>query len=130
MILPTTNLPKAVDWRNTGAVTPAVNQHTCGSCWAFTTAACLESYNKIAGGGLMRLSPQQLVDCASNQQWGSFGCEGGFVDYAFTYSRFYPLMEEAYYPYKNVKGSICSYAPSLGRVQVKDNWKVPANDKE
>jgi cathepsin L len=59
----------------------------------------MESYNKIAGGGLMRLSPQQMVDCASNTAWGNFGCNGGFVDYAFAYTAVYPLMEEKNYPY-------------------------------
>lgn len=34
----------------------------------------------------MRLAPQQLVDCASNDAWGNFGCDGGFVNYAFSYA--------------------------------------------
>ena len=76
----------------------------------------MESYNKIAGGGLMRLSPQQLVDCASNAAWGNFGCDGGFVDYAFGYTGVYPMMEEKNYPYKVRKQETCQFEVRYGRV--------------
>ena len=71
------------DWRRTSAVTSAIRQLSCGSCWAFTTAAALESANKIRGKTLKRLAPQQIVDCASNDAWGNFGCDGGFSNYTF-----------------------------------------------
>jgi hypothetical protein len=59
----------------------------------------MEAYHVIAGGTLTRFSPQQLVDCASNEKWGNFGCEGGIVPFAFEYLKTYPLMTYNEYPY-------------------------------
>ena len=55
--LPTNNLPERVNWRNKGAITTSINQNSCGSCWAWTTASALEAYNVIAGRPIVRLSP-------------------------------------------------------------------------
>ena len=34
-------LPQAVDWRRSGAVTPIKDQGHCGSCWAFSSVSKL-----------------------------------------------------------------------------------------
>lgn len=126
-VLPTTNLPKRIDWRDKGAITTPVRQGECGSCWAFSTVAALEAYNKINGGALMRLSPQQLVDCASNDAWGNFGCDGGFVDYAFAYSSVYPVTEEKYYPYLAKQGK-CNFKDGRHGVRVFDHFELKPQD--
>jgi len=45
------NLPNAnIDWRTQGVVGPVKDQGKCGSCWAFSTVAGLESTSKLFHG--------------------------------------------------------------------------------
>lgn len=68
------NLPKKVDWRSKGAVTPVRNQKECGACWAFSTVETVETMNYLKTGVLQELSVQETIDCAGN---GNLGCDGG-----------------------------------------------------
>jgi C1A family cysteine protease len=43
------DLPLTVNWFSMGVVSSPYNQQSCGSCWAFTTAATLESLAVISG---------------------------------------------------------------------------------
>ncbi|WVZ78824.1 hypothetical protein U9M48_026474 [Paspalum notatum var. saurae] len=74
-------VPAAVDWRNSGAVTPVKDQGSCGGCWAFSAVAAMEGINKIVTGKLVSLSEQELVDCDTR----SGGCGGGRMDNAFRF---------------------------------------------
>jgi KDEL-tailed cysteine endopeptidase len=77
-------LPLEVDWRSKNAVTPIKDQGQCGSCWAFSTVATLESAVAIKTGVLTNLSEQQLVDCDNFKNNGvDHGCNGGLMDNAF-----------------------------------------------
>ena len=67
-------LPTSYDARNDGIVTPAKNQGSCGSCWAFASVGAFESHLlKQFGFGPTDLSEQQQVSC--NLSW--YGCCGG-----------------------------------------------------
>jgi C1A family cysteine protease len=71
-----------VDWVSNGKVSKVKNQGNCGSCWAFSANAAIESAYLIAGQDL-DLSEQQLVDCS--RAYGNQGCSGGWMDSAFQY---------------------------------------------
>jgi len=90
-------VPDDKDWRADGKVTPIKDQGQCGSCWAFSTVAFLESQNLIAGGDSQTYSEQQLVDCdtAGVDQ----GCSGGLMHTAFAYFQSKGVEDDGNYPY-------------------------------
>jgi len=73
-------VPSSFDWRSRGVVTPVYNQGDCGSCWAFSATENIESIWAIAGHGLHELSPQQIVDCCNEAE---YGCNGGYPYVAY-----------------------------------------------
>jgi len=96
------NLPKSLDWRTQGAVTPVKNQGGCGSCWAFSTAETLESHVFLKTGKLLTLSPQEFVDCVLNPNdcGGTGGCSGATQWLGFEYAIKNGVTTELDYPYK------------------------------
>ncbi|KAH8405046.1 hypothetical protein KR222_005636, partial [Zaprionus bogoriensis] len=101
-----TSIPASVDWREKGAVTPVKNQGQCGSCWAFSTTAVLESHHIIKTQQQVSLSEQNLVDCTSGAPYYNYGCNGGWPSAALRYIKNNGgINTEAAYPYEGVDGS-------------------------
>merc|ERR1712206_23643 len=94
-------LAASVDWRSKGAVTQVKNQGQCGSCWAFSTIGGLEGAWEIGTGTLTSMSEQQLVDCSKQNS----GCNGGLMDYAFSFYEGTSVATESSYPYTARDGS-------------------------
>ena len=89
--------PAHVDWRSAGAVTPVQDQGQCGADYAFAAVAALEGAQKIAGGHLVKLSEQELVDCS--RVHGNGGCNGGGAAEALEWVKQHGIVTHADYPY-------------------------------
>lgn len=95
-------------------IRPAWYQGGCGSCWAFSTTAVLESHAALNSKKLLVLAPQQLVDCAPNpdQCGGTGGCNGSTQELGFNYTSTAGLTTEQNYPYEGVTNSCNTAAAS------------------
>ena len=99
----TTALPLSVNWTSKGAINAVLdeNQHGCfGACWAFSSVAAIEAAHFVKTGELIKLSEQQMLDCAGSK-FGNSGCSGGLMDGAYRYAITSgdPLCKEANYSY-------------------------------
>jgi C1A family cysteine protease len=107
------DLQDSVDWRTKGAVNPVQNQGQCGSCWAFSSTAAIESAHFLKTGELLKLSEQQFVDCDKR----SSGCNGGLEIWAFAYAQKSAIELETAYPYTARNGR-CTATAKDGKVSV------------
>ncbi|XP_031152054.1 cathepsin L1-like isoform X3 [Sander lucioperca] len=120
--------PQSVDWRKNGLVSPVQNQGLCGSCWAFSSLGALEGQMKKRTGVLVPLSPQNLVDCSTND--GNHGCRGGYISKSFSYIiRNRGVDSESFYPYKHQDGK-CRYSVQ-GKAGYCSNYHIlPRGDEK
>lgn len=94
-------LPKVVDWRQQGVVSPVKNQLNYSNSWAFATTGALEGAMKINTGVLYSLSEQELIDCTTDYPVSSS------VDRAFNYVKNNGLCMESDYNYTG-RPSVCN----------------------
>jgi len=102
------DLPKSVDWREKGIISPVKDQGYCGSCWAHSTIEQVESYLALATGKLTTLSVQELVSCMPNVLGcgGSGGCQGGTNELGFNWIQLFGLVSDSTIPYTSGKTQI------------------------
>lgn len=78
-----------VDWFNKGKVSPPKQQGKCGSCYAHSAVAAIETLAAQQAGTYWMdevpvYSEQQLVDCTFIP---NLGCMGGEAKNSFSYAR-------------------------------------------
>ena len=104
------DLPKTIDWRTKGKVSPIKNQGMCGSCWAFGSTENIESHVAISENmsAAPVLSPQNLVSCDPNPKHcgGKGGCAGSIPELAFDYVEMHGIASEKDWPYLSGHTSI------------------------
>ncbi len=92
------------DWRDYGFVTPAKNQKSCGSCWAFAAVGELESHMLIYDGRYEDLSEQQVLSCITT----GGDCGGGWMYEAYNVFMAQGSVTEACMPYMGVDTIPCT----------------------
>ena len=125
-----------IDWRAKGAVNPVKNQGHCGSCWAFSATAIMESAHFLKTGKLLSLSEQELVDCCGDFTTSDSnpcglddpdsrkGCNGGDKAHAMDFLK-RGQKTEAQYPYTGTDDK-CQGAS--GDVKTQDVVRVMGSD--
>ncbi len=117
--------PPYFDWRNNNGnfVTPVKDQGGCGSCWAFSTAAALESQILMRTGQSRDLSEQIVLSCS-----GAGSCNGGYPTSASDFLRNTGTNTESCYSYTETNGNCanaCSnWQSSASRI---DSWSYVNN---
>ncbi|XP_017008395.3 cathepsin L1-like [Drosophila takahashii] len=119
------DLPKKWDWRSQKAVSPVRDQGSCYSCWAFATAAAIESHYFIKTKKRILLSPQHLIDCTLNNN----GCNNGTVTNAMNYiTENDGIATEQSYPYEGIQGKCRNKDGKIGAT-ISGFTRIPEGDE-
>ncbi|CAF3825991.1 unnamed protein product [Rotaria sp. Silwood1] len=129
----TNPLPNVFDWRTKNVVSPIKNQGRCGSCYAFASVAVLETVYaiKINAENVTEFSPQQIVDCSS-EEYDNSGCFGGLFQPTMNYliGKGGKIATDTSYPYIGKQDSCRTDGINeidLGQVEYVD---IPVGDEK
>ncbi|CAM0908136.1 unnamed protein product [Alopecurus aequalis] len=100
------DVPPHVNWTEKGKVTEVKDQYQCGSCWAFSAVATIESAYAIK----KRIAPpvlseQQLIDCDKNED--QRGCKSGYTQKAYVWVAGNGITSNSAYPYHGNDNGKC-----------------------
>ncbi|XP_076447139.1 cathepsin O-like [Babylonia areolata] len=102
-------LPKKIDWRARGKISPIKNQGRCGACWAFAAAEVVESAFAIKHNiSAPQLAVQQLIDCSDK----NYGCSGGDICIALDYIKMTGITFQKNYPLTDNDGTCHTLRPA------------------
>ncbi|CAO3625903.1 unnamed protein product [Cunninghamella blakesleeana] len=132
-ILSGVNAASYVDWRGR-AVSGVRNQQSCGSQYAFSAVAAIESALMMKGNGESDLSEQELIDCTYGKyQYNlNFGCGGGDPAITLQHALRYGLSSESEYPYRSGQSKTHYSCRDTGRRMNLSSLRivqVPARDE-
>ena len=108
-----------MDWVAQGMVSKVKNQGQCGSSWAFAATGAMESKYLMKGESVL-LSEQQVLDCS--KPYGNYGCNGGWMNATFAYTKDHGLQTDQQYPYV-ARDQKCS-APEGGKYKISEYVSV------
>lgn len=80
-----------------------VNQFRCASCYSFPVAATVEYLYRRQKNLTLKLSEQQLIDCAHLDPYSN-GCEDGNISRTFQYVMNVGLVSDEDYHYRSIEG--------------------------
>ena len=90
------DLPSYFNWEDSDVITDVKSQGGCGSCWDFAATAAVEAIYSIYRGRKLDLSEQATLSCISY----GHGCEGGWMDDAYTHYHYDGAIAEEGMPYQ------------------------------
>lgn len=107
-------IPESKDWRETGCIPEPADQMNCGSCYAMSTLAMVDSMLCLRGFSERPhyLSAQHIVDCAKknyfNNEYYNEGCKNGWPSSVLRYLQEEGVaIKENCYPYASMENTDC-----------------------